>query len=58
MMASLRIGALRDRRDGQAFRQFGRKILHAVNREIDAAIEQRLFNFFGEDAFAAGLATT
>ena len=56
MMASLRIGALRNRGDGEAFGQFGREILHAVDGEIDAAVEQGFFDFFGEEAFAADLA--
>ena len=48
-----RIGALRNGGDGQAFRQFGGQIFHAVNGEIDAPVEQRFFDFLREQTLAA-----
>ena len=49
----MRIGALRYGGDGQTLGKLGGKVLHAVDREIDAPVEQGFFNFFGEQAFAA-----
>ena len=49
------IGALRNGGDGEAFGKLGRKVLHAVNREIDAAVEQSFFDLLGEEALAADL---
>ena len=49
----IRIGAARDSRDGEAGRQVGWQVLHAVHGEVDAAVEQRFFDFLGEETFAA-----
>ena len=49
----VRFGALRYRGDGEARRQFGREVFQAVHGEIDAAFEQRFFDFFGEKPLAA-----
>ena len=41
--------------EGQATGQFRGKILQAVHREIDGAIQQRHLQLFGEDPFATDL---
>ena len=47
------IGALRYGGNGETAGEFGGKVFHAVDREIDAPVEQRFFDFFGEDPLAA-----
>ena len=39
----------------QAFGQFGGQILQAVDGEIGAAVEQRFFDFLGEETLGADL---
>src|SRR6185312_1059304 len=51
----VRFSPLRDGSEREAFGQLSRQVLHAVDREIDAAIENGLFNFLGEKPFAADL---
>ena len=45
--------ALRRGGDGQAFGKLGGQVFQAMNGQIDGAIEQRLFDLFGEEAFGA-----
>ena len=47
------IGARQEARERQALRQEGRHVLGRVNREIDPAVDQRLLDLLGEQAFAA-----
>ncbi len=47
------LGALGDGGDGEPARELGGQVLHAVDGEIDAAVEQGFFDFFGEETFAA-----
>src|SRR5262245_2487634 len=47
--------AFGDRGDAQPVGQGGRQIFQAVNRQVDAMIEQGLFDLFREDALAADL---
>src|SRR5205085_8325845 len=44
---------LRDGGEDEAGWEFGRKILQAVNGEIGASVEQRFFDFLGEEPFRA-----
>ena len=44
-----------DRTQGQPLRQRRRHVLHRVLGTIDPAVQQRFFNFFGEQLFAADL---
>ena len=48
-----RIFAFGNRGDDEPGRSLGRKIFQAVHGKIDIARQQRIFDFFGEQAFAA-----
>ncbi len=44
-----RVLALRYRRQNEASRQIGRHVFQAVDRQVDRAVQQRLFDFLGEE---------
>ncbi len=46
------VGALRHGGEGEAFGELGREILQAVHGEIDAPVEESLFDLAGKEAFA------
>ena len=50
-----RIFALGNGGQHQALGQFGGQVLQAVHGQIGAAIEQRLFDFLGEESLGADL---
>ena len=50
-----RIFTLGDRRQHEAFGQFGGQVLQAVHGQVGAAVEQRLLDLFGEEALGADL---
>ena len=54
-MASRGSSRSRDGGEHQAVGQLGGQILQAVHGEIGAAVEQRLFDFLGEQALGADL---
>ena len=55
IFATPRIAAMMNRADAEALRYVGGHILHAVNSEIDAAVQQGLLDFFHKKPLAAHL---
>ena len=47
------VGPFGDGSDYEAFGKLGGEVLQAVNREVNATVEQGVFNFFGEQALTA-----
>ena len=48
-----RILAFGDRRESQSLGNHGRQVFQRMNRQVDAAVEQRVFQLFSKDAFSA-----